>query len=279
MNGLSLHPDKTKYMLISNSQTVHDSLVSIFLNNNNPGQNLPNLIHEIKRVGISDKVPAIKYLGVYFDPSLTFKYHLQQINSKISKALYHLRCAKNILPLSALKTLYFSLVHSHLTYAIEIWGLATHSLINDLYIKQKAAIRIITNSKYNSHTAPLFKSLNILPLPLLINYSYINIMHRHHFRKLPAGLLDTWSTIRNRINETGALNLRHEENYITPFARTDHLSRFPLTLCPKLWNNLPNPLKNICNINSFNDNLKDHLLENLNTICSRLFCPACSAEN
>jgi hypothetical protein len=106
-------------------------------------------------------------------------------------------------------------------------------------------------------------------------------MHRHHFRKLPAGLLDTWSTIRNRIAETGALNLCHEENYeyITPFARTDPLSRFPLTLCPKLWNNLPNPLKNIGNINSFNASLKEHLLENLNTVCSRLFCPACSIEN
>jgi Reverse transcriptase (RNA-dependent DNA polymerase) len=275
-NMLSLHPDKTKYILITNSPIAHDTKLSIFINNNNPDQNCTSRIHEINRVGISDKVAAIKYLGVYFDPGLNFKYHLNHISVKMSRSLYHLRCVKNILPPVALKSLYFALIHSHITYATEIWGSASQSLINELYVKQKAAIRIISNANFNSHTAPLFKSLNILPVPLLVKSAFINVMHRYHNKKLPIGFNHTWSTMRNRLDEAGAPVLRHEANYLIPFARTDQTSRFPLTQAPKLWNDLPSAIRNVSNPNSFNIALKEHLLSTLITTCTRLFCPACS---
>jgi hypothetical protein len=269
-NKLSLHPDKTKFVVISNSLNIHVAPVSIFINNNNPGQNNQNLIHEIQRVNLSDTVPAIKYLGVYFDPGLSFKYHIQQMSSKISKALYHLRCVKNILPSSALISLYYALIHSHLTYAVEIWGVAAQNLINELYLKQKAAIRIICNSKFNAHTAPLFKELGILPVPLLITNSFINIMHHHHNKKLPEGLSNIWTTIRSRLDSAGAPSLRYEENYNVPFMRTNQLLRFPLICVPQLWNELSHDIKSITSFNSFSSNVKKHLLQNLSTTCNRL---------
>jgi hypothetical protein len=225
-------------------------------------------------------VPAIKYLGVYFDPALSFKYHVQHISTKISKALYHLRCVRNILPTPALTSLYlFILIHSHLTYAIEIWGAAAQNLTHELYLKQKAAIRIICNSKFNAHTAPLFKELDILPVPLLIKNSLINIMLRHHNKKLPEGLSNTWVTIRSRLDSAGAPNLRSEDNYQVPFARTNHILRFPLICVPQSWNELPSHIKCINNFKSFSSNVKKHLLQNLPATCNRLFCPACSDIN
>jgi hypothetical protein len=171
------------------------------------------------------------------------------MSSKLSKALYQLRCVKNILPTLALISLYYALIHSHLTYAVEIWGAAAQYLINELYLKQKAAIRIICNSKCNAHTAPLFKELGILPVPLIIKYSYLNLMHRYHNKKLPEGLSHIWFTIRSRLDNAGAPNLRNEDNYHVPFMRTNHyhvpfmrtnhLLRFPLTCVPQHWNDLP----------------------------------------
>jgi hypothetical protein len=124
INKLSLHPDKTKYIIISNSKIVHETATGIFINNNNVDQNDPRLVHEIKRVLPTDKVPAIKYLGVYFDPNLNFKYHVQQLSAKLSRALFQIRRVKNILSSDALKILYYSLFHCHIVYAIEIWSLA-----------------------------------------------------------------------------------------------------------------------------------------------------------
>jgi hypothetical protein len=176
-NKLSLHPDKTKYIIISNSRQVHDTVTKICINNNNFNQNDPSLIFEIKRVLPTDDIPAIKYLGVYFDPNLNFKYHLQQLSFKLSRALFQIRRVKNILTKEAMKTLYFSLFHCHLVYAIEIWSLASKSLINDLYLKQKVAVRIVSNSNYNSHTAPIFKKLEILPIHMLIQLHLSKIMY------------------------------------------------------------------------------------------------------
>jgi hypothetical protein len=64
-NKLALHPNKTQFMLFSNSRLARDGEISIFVNNNNPGQNIHSLCHPIERVCSSSKTPAIKFLGVF----------------------------------------------------------------------------------------------------------------------------------------------------------------------------------------------------------------------
>jgi hypothetical protein len=48
LHKLSLHPDKTKFMLISNSKTT--PAISIFINNNNINENEPSKIFQLKQV-------------------------------------------------------------------------------------------------------------------------------------------------------------------------------------------------------------------------------------
>ncbi|MBY0379860.1 MAG: reverse transcriptase family protein, partial [Burkholderiales bacterium] len=219
LNKLSLHPEKTKYLLITNQQTPIANL-DLFINNNNPNENDPSRIHLLSKVTSSDKIPAIKYLGVYFDPNLNFKYHISQISKKLSNALFSLRRAKNLLPANSLKTLYYSLFHCHLVYAIEIWSSAPQSSLSHLFTKQKAAIRIITNSAYNAHTEPLFKSLSILPLTSLILVSNLKFFHSYVYNYLPSSFTNTWlTTIEQRQND-GLIhllyNLRNNDDFFVP---------------------------------------------------------------
>ena len=132
----------------------------------------------IDRIFHDDKTPVIKYLRVFFNPICNFKFHIQSILSKLSKAIIILSRVKHFLratalkhflpaaalktfPIgdSALKTLYFSLFHCHLIYAAEIWGCAAKNLptVTPIFLKQKQAIRILSSKKYNTHTEPLFK--------------------------------------------------------------------------------------------------------------------------
>jgi hypothetical protein len=131
LHGWSLHPDKTKFMVVSSAKTTPK--VSIFINNNNMSQNDPINVFKLS----TDPVPAIKYLGVFFDPHLNFKFHINYISKKISQALFTLKTVKKFLPPQALRTLYFSLIHCHFTYAAEICGCASDSVINELFKKQK----------------------------------------------------------------------------------------------------------------------------------------------
>ena len=57
---------------------------------------------------------------------------------------------------------YFSTVHSIISYGIIFWGVSTHSKI--IFKIQKRIIRIITNSGNKDSCRNVFTKLNILPL-------------------------------------------------------------------------------------------------------------------
>jgi hypothetical protein len=163
-------------MIFTHCNSVNNTNLQINIDFNNfdvtPAE---TLISPIEFVNITPH-PIVKFLGVLFDPSLSFKIHISSISSKLSKSLFVLRAAKNILTQKALKALYYSLIHSHLIYCIQIWSCASQSTINCLLIKQKAAIRIINSQSYNAHTESLFKKSSVLPLTSLIKYFSFKFM-------------------------------------------------------------------------------------------------------
>ncbi len=114
--------------------------------------------------------PTIKFLGVLFHPTLNFKAYVSSISSKIAKSLFIMHRVKNVLTPAALKALYYSLIHSHLTYCTHLWSCASPSARKELSSKQKIAIRLIHRVPYNAHTESLFKKSAVLPLDSLIEY-------------------------------------------------------------------------------------------------------------
>ena len=90
----------------------------------------------LKFIGENNTLESVKFLGLYLDKHITWKSHILHI-----KSLFALSRVKNILPHDALKTLYSTLIHSHLNYGIEAWGNATS--VNTIFVLQKRAIRIM----------------------------------------------------------------------------------------------------------------------------------------
>ena len=86
--------------------------------------------------------------------------HTAWIANKICSTLGVMNCLKRYLPLSALKIMYDSLILSHIQFGITCWGFEWGRLAK----LQKRTVRIITNSKYNAHTKPLFKDLHLLKI-------------------------------------------------------------------------------------------------------------------
>ena len=106
LNKLARHPNKTNFILFSNSLAARNTDRVLFIDNNNPNCVYnPNLLVPLTRVNGSDDNPTVKFLGIYIDPLLTFKHHVQIISKKISSSLYFLRAAKNVLSKKALTTL------------------------------------------------------------------------------------------------------------------------------------------------------------------------------
>jgi hypothetical protein len=279
---LSIHPTKTKFMLFSNSPTAHSLPCNIFANYNNFGQNNPDLIYTLEKITSNSETPAIKFLGIYIDHSLSFKYHVNFISSKISKAMYFLRSAKNLLSEKSLKSVYYALIHCHLIYGILIWSSTNYSNLKGLEKKQKDAVRIVTMSLYNSHTEPLFKKLNILPLQHLITYFKLQFIHQFKFNHLPLAFNNEWTLNEDRFANLELMPLRNYDDFYVPFARIDQVKRLPLFSLPKIWNEFEDDIiKSESSKLVFNSKLKGHFINNLNAnyVCSRLLCPHCHLNN
>jgi hypothetical protein len=122
---MALHPNKPKFMIFNPLNGEQND--KIFINNNNSGEaESVDLCSEIERV----KDGTIKFLGVNFDQSLSFQPHNKTILSKISSSLYAIQRAKNIFNESALLSLYYSMIHCHLLYGLNVWSCATQIILN-----------------------------------------------------------------------------------------------------------------------------------------------------
>jgi len=288
---LSLHPKKTKFMIFSNSPNVRNSEPVIFIDFNNEGEDDLNRRLPLGQIKCSDDEPYIRFLGVLIDPVLSYSHHVKLIISKLSRALYVLRTVKHVLPMEALKSIYYSLFHCHLIYCISVWSSASQSLISKLTKMQKDAIRLILNKPYNAHTEPLFKELKILPFDKLLLYFNLQIMQRYIQGFLPSAFNNVWITNQARRDEALNFNdnmandqlvvqriLRNSENLNIPFARLAFSTKQPYVNLPKTWTEFTEEsIKILRNKLEFNFKLKKHLLDQLSStiICSRLLCPAC----
>ena len=275
-NKLMLHPDKTKMLFFSTSSKGEG--VNIFCNNNNDLLLDPSLIKQISLVNSTDEIPAVKFLGIFIDSNLSFKYHTSIIRKKLSKALYTLRMAKNILSSKNLKLIYYSTFHCHLIYAIQIWSCCPSANINELFKLQKNAVRILSNAKYNAHTEPLFKKEEILPLPDLISFFKIQFMHRFTQKFLPDSFDRVW--IRNNVRNIGEneIQLRNNDRLRLPPSRLALTDRLPTYDFARSWELFPDEqIKFVRNKNSFDQQLKNYFINDLSETanCTRLFCPAC----
>jgi hypothetical protein len=208
----------------ANADTVNNK---IYIDNNNYAEahynpNLKSAIHCVNNLDAA----KVKFLGVLIDPNLNFRFHIKAISAKLSSALFHLRAVKNMLSQKALTALYYSLFHSHLIYAVQVWSSTAPSIIKELVKKQKQAIRIIHNAAYNAHTESLFKKSSILPLPLLAEFFKIQFMHHYKFNLLPISFNNTWisNLERRRRGDIEQFMLRNDEEYYVPLARTVAIS-------------------------------------------------------
>ena len=122
-----------------------------------------------------DRVHEFNFLGTIIHETLEWTRHIDKVANKISRTLGILNKLKHVLPVYTLKTMYDALIVPHLNYSILLWGFNS----NRMSKLQKKAIRIITCGKYNSHTEPMFKRLNLLKVDDIFTcqwtFSHVNV--------------------------------------------------------------------------------------------------------
>jgi hypothetical protein len=125
------------------------------------------------------------------------------------------------------------MIHSHINYCLNVYSCANTTNLQRLRVKQKEAIRVISNAGYRDHTQPLFKKEKILPLDEMIKYSKLRFMHSFTHHNLPFSFEQLWMLNRD-INQNRIL--RNANNLQIPTHHYASIKRLPLFSFPHAWN-------------------------------------------
>ena len=82
--------------------------------------------------------------------------------------------------------IYFSLVYSHLQYAIGAWGSTTNTSLHRLNIIHNKIIKTtISWSSFRCHVTPVYSQLNLLKLEDIHQLKIAKLMHNFHSNRMP----------------------------------------------------------------------------------------------
>ena len=86
-------------------------------------------------------VPYTKFLDLEDEDTLTWDNHIDQLISRLNSACYAIRAVNALLSRKALRTLYFSYVHSTISHSIIFWNNTPNSI--KIFRMQKKVLRIM----------------------------------------------------------------------------------------------------------------------------------------
>ena len=187
-----------------------------------------------------------KHLGDVLDNCLSFEDHLKMILNKVNKTVRLLRKLLNILPRSALCTIYKSFIRAHLDYGDIICDQTYNASFHQkLELLQYNACLAITGANRGTSREKLYEKLGLESLQL-----------RRWFRKLSS----FYKLIkREHPHYLFKLILSRSSSYITrnihniPFFKTRHTFLkncfFPSTIIE--WNKLDHKIRNYSSFNIF----------------------------
>ena len=168
VNQLSLNIDKTNYIIFNPYNKPMKDHITIKINN--------------KAI---DQKEYIKYLGVLMDTTLSWKFHISNISKKISRSIGIMYKLRPFPPLKVMKDVYYSLIYSHIIYAVEVWGSTFKTELNKILILQKRAPRLMTFSDLYPDTPgplcpsnPIFSKLNMLKVSDIHKYQVLKFVFK-----------------------------------------------------------------------------------------------------
>ena len=118
-----------------------------------------NINYKANRI---NNVCHTNFLALTLDSTISWKPRIDQLTSELNSACYIIESLKSVISVENLRMIYFSSVHSIISYGVIFSGNSTYS--NTIFKLEKRVIRIMMNAGNRGSCCELFKKLNILPL-------------------------------------------------------------------------------------------------------------------
>ena len=239
-NGLKMNANKTQFLFIGSRHCIRQlpENVSIRVNNDNIKPN-----------------ESIKNLGVTMDKYFSFDSHIENIYRKMKGTLYFLNRNKSNFDEISRKLVIEALVMSSISYCSTVWNGASKLNIQKLQNIQNFASKVaIGNGKKYDHATPYINELEWLKIENKVVYDVCSFIYRILYEHIPQRILKLETVEQVRSRQT-----RQSGRLMVPRRRTVIADRAVSVRGPKLWNALPQEIKESENFSGFKKKLKSHL--------------------
>ena len=168
------------------------------------------------------QIDEFKYLGVIMDNKLTWKKHIEYLQTKLSIASGIIYRTRNYMPLNARMLVYNSLVDTYLRYGITAWGTSATYLIERVQASQNRVLKsILFPSTALSNTSQYYQRLGVLNITNLFINQMCSFIHSIVFGYNPPAF-DSFITLSSHNYST-----RHAQNahFALVRPRTEYLGK------------------------------------------------------
>ena len=204
-------------------------------------------------------VDKFKFLGVTVDNKLSFKDHISNICSKISRSYSILFKLSHFIPSQTIKKLYYSMVYPFITYALEVWGKSCKTQIKRVKNVMNKCVKLlsINNSSNNAD----YLKLNLLQFDevykfFVLNrlFKYINNINNNFFKE-KARIDSITHSYSTRSASSG--------NYNIPLINSSITYKSFYYNAIKLWNDIPQSIKNQTSTNKFRKYIRANIINSM----------------
>ena len=235
-NKLSLNVSKSNFIIFNSKKKKIDHSFNIKILNNS-----------------LEEKNSTKYLGVIIDKHLNWASHIHYTKQNISKGIGMIAKLRHYVPLTNLKQTYSAFIQSHTNYAILIWGFAAPTLINNIEIATKKAVRLMLFRERKEHSLPIFNELNILTFQNNFKLILSNFLQQVKNNLVP-------SCIQNLFTLKDLTNPNTRQDFSLPLARTNIMKQSIFFNGVKFWNNdVPEEIKKLPNTSNLKSRYKKYL--------------------
>ena len=242
-NKLSLSWEKTNFMIFHSPRKNAEFLKELSIHN-----------FAIKRIN------HIVYLGMHIDEHLKWDKHINHICNNLSKNFHMFYSIRNLLTNQLKKQLYYSLVHSKISYGIEIYGACNITLMNKVQIMQNKLLKVLYNLPFRTDTNDLHANLGLLKIrdiyeSRILKFVYESV-HKHSI-----------SQLKNYYRYQHSIHLHNTRNENDLYLKRIFTKFGESTLHftgARLWNSLDDNIRKSVSINVFKSSLKNKISSSYN---------------
>lgn len=237
-NLLTLNIDKTKFLTFALTGTVKPNNQSLRLHNYSQNQSCDCLSIE--------QTNQVNYLGLIVDDRLHWDKHATQLTLRLRKLIYKFVQLRRILTPNILKSIYYALVESTLSYGILVWGGTNITYISPVIQIQKLILRIINFKIPRYPSKLLFKEYEVLSLRQIYISKILIFIRKHP---------EHTTTISHSHNTR-----QKQTNLSLPRMSTGFAQKHAMYLAPRIYNKVPIEIKQIHTLSKYKLGIKKWLI-------------------